>query len=149
MIDYITQNLWLLWTIVTFVCLTLELTSGDFYVTCFAIGAVVSIPAALIGLPFWVQVVVWAIASIVSILLIRPQLVKRLHEGGEERVSNADALIGRIGQVIEPIEAGNAGYVKVDGDNWKAVAGNEETIRKGEKVRIVARDSIIVTVERI
>ena len=39
MIDYISQNLWLFWTIITVVCLIMELSSGDFYVTCFALGA--------------------------------------------------------------------------------------------------------------
>ena len=39
MIDYISQNLWLFWTVITFLCLIMELSSGDFYVTCFAIGA--------------------------------------------------------------------------------------------------------------
>ncbi len=41
MIDYISQNLWLFWTIITVVCLIMELSSGDFYVTCFALGALV------------------------------------------------------------------------------------------------------------
>ena len=49
MLDYISQNLWLFWTIITIVCLIMELSSGDFYVTCFAIGALVSIVTAVIG----------------------------------------------------------------------------------------------------
>ena len=40
MIDYISQNLWLFWTIITVVCLIMELSSGDFYVTCFALGSI-------------------------------------------------------------------------------------------------------------
>lgn len=52
MIDYISQNLWLFWTIITVVCLIMELSSGDFYVTCFALGALVSIFLAVAGLPF-------------------------------------------------------------------------------------------------
>ena len=43
MIDYITSNLWLLWSILVFVCLILELSSGDFYITCFAIGGLFAI----------------------------------------------------------------------------------------------------------
>ena len=42
MIDYISQNLWLFWTVITFLCLIMEVSSGDFYVTCFAIGAISS-----------------------------------------------------------------------------------------------------------
>ena len=72
-----------------------------------------------------------------------------MHAAGEERLSNADALIGRIGIVIEPILADGSGYVKVDGDEWKAVSNVPETIEKGSKVEIIARDSIIVTVKLI
>lgn len=61
MLDYISQNLWLFWTIITIVCLIMELSSGDFYVTCFAIGALVSIVTAVLGLPFWLQVFVFVL----------------------------------------------------------------------------------------
>ena len=89
------------------------------------------------------------LGTILSVWLIRPKLLRRLHAAGEERLSNADALIGRIGTVIEPILAGESGYVKVDGDEWKAVSNVPETIEKGSKVEIIARDSIIVTVKLI
>mgnify|MGYP001522639751 CR=1 FL=1 len=67
MMEYISQNLWLFWTVIMFICLILELSSGDFYVTCFAIGALISIPVAVMDAPFWLQVVVWAVCSVLSI----------------------------------------------------------------------------------
>ncbi|ERK38751.1 nodulation efficiency protein NfeD [Segatella baroniae F0067] len=148
MIAYLISHLWLLWTAVVFVCLILELSSGDFYVTCFAIGAVGAAVSAAFGLPFWVQVLAWALCSVLSIWLIRPRLLGRLHANSHERPSNADALIGREGTVVEPVEAGGFGYVQVDGDVWKAVTAGP-TIGKGEKVRIVSRDSIVMTVVRV
>ena len=148
MIDYIVGNLWIVWAILMFGCLILELSSGDFFVTCFAIGALVALGASFV-MPFWAQVLVWAVCSVLSIRLIRPKLLHHLHSTGEERLSNADALVGRIGIVIEPIHEGSTGYVKVDGDEWKAVSNASETIEKGSKVEIVGRDSIIVTVKLI
>ena len=148
MIEYISQNLWLIWAIVTFVCLILELSSGDFFVTCFAIGGMFGIFAALMGFPFWIQVIAWALFSVLSIWLIRPRLLKALHKSGEERASNADALIGRVGTVTESIRPAGYGYVKVDGDNWKAMSDDPREIAVGNRVRIVSRNSIIVTVER-
>lgn len=148
MYDYIAQNLWLFWTVITFVCLIMELTSGDFYVTCFAIGAIVSVLPSVIGLPFWVQVLIWAVCSVLSILFIRPYLVKALRKGADHRKSNADALIGQIGEVSETIVKGGYGRVKLDGDDWKSVAVNvSSNIERGTKVRVVGRESIILTVE--
>ena len=149
MIDYISQNLWLFWTVITIVCLIMELSSGDFYVTCFAIGALVSIVTAIMGLPFWLQVVVWAVCSVLSIWLIRPHLVKAIRHGADERKSNAEALIGQIGEVSQTIGAGDYGRVKLDGDDWKAEAPSvHENIEAGAKVRVVGRESIILKVER-
>lgn len=149
MLDYISQNLWLFWTIITIVCLIMELSSGDFYVTCFAIGALVSIVTAVLGLPFWLQVFVWAVCSVLSIWLIRPHLVQAIHRGADDRKSNADALIGQIGEVSQTIIAGDYGRVKLDGDDWKAEAPTStENIEAGSKVKVVGRESIILKVER-
>ncbi len=148
--EYISQNLWLFWTVITVVCLIMELSSGDFYVTCFALGALVGVVAAVLGLPFWVQVVVWAVCSVLSIWLIRPRLVQAIHRGADERKSNADALTGQVGEVSQTIVAGGYGRVKLDGDDWKAEAPSlGEDIEAGAKVRVVGRESIILRVERV
>lgn len=149
MIEYLSSNLWLIWTIIALICLILELSSGDFYVTCFAIGALCSVVVSLFPSPIWLQVLVFAIASVLSILFIRPSLLKHLHAKGHERVSNADALIGRTGLVIEQINGEEPGYVKIDGDEWRAVCKSGDLINKGEQVKVIGRDSIIISVEKI
>lgn len=149
MIDYISQNLWLFWTIITIVCLIMELSSGDFYVTCFAIGAIVGAVAAVCLFPFWVQVVIWAVCSVLSIWLIRPHLIKWLRRGTDHRKSNADALIGQVGEVSESIAVGGYGRVKIDGDDWKAEApGTGDELIVGDRVRVVGRESIVLKVEK-
>ena len=55
MIAYLSTNLWTLWTIIAVLCLIIELGSGDFFVTCFAIGALCALVATLAGLPLWVH----------------------------------------------------------------------------------------------
>lgn len=150
MIDYFFQNLWLVWTIVTFACLILELSSGDFYITCFAIGAIVAIVSALVEFPLWGQVVVWAVCSVLSIWLVRPHLIKALHKGADSRKSNADALLGQVGVVSESIVAGGFGRVKLDGDDWKSEAPHATSdLPVGTKVRVIGRESIILSVEPV
>lgn len=143
--DYIYHNLWLLWLIWSVVCLLSELTSGDFYLVCSSIGALAAMVGALLGLPFWGQVFLWVAASLVCILFLRPPLLKRMH-GKAERKSNADALIGRRGTVIETIPAGGHGYVKIDGDEWRSVSTDGAEIACGTTVTVVSRESIVLTV---
>jgi membrane protein implicated in regulation of membrane protease activity len=148
MIDYLSSNLWLVWTLICVLALILEVSSGTFYLMCFAVGAACSIITSLFPTPLWVQVLVFAVASAVCVFCVRPFVVKYVHPGHDNRVSNADALIGRTGTVIEPITPEKAGYVKVDGDEWRAVTDDGEIIPKGEEVVIKKRDSIIVTVTK-
>ena len=113
MIDYLAQNLWTLWAVLAMVCLVLELSSGDFYITCFGIGAVCALVASLFALPFWAQVVIFAVFSVLSIYCIRPHLVHMLDAKGGQRKSNADAIIGRVGKVTETIKAGDYGRMNI------------------------------------
>ena len=61
-------------------------------------------------------------------------------------MSNADAIIGRTGEVTEAIKAGGYGRVKLDGDDWKAQSDCAADLEIGTKVRIVGRESIIIKV---
>lgn len=146
MLEYISSNLWLVWTLVCVFALILEVTSGTFYLMCFALGAACSIIASILTSALWVQVLVFAIGSALCVFGVRPFAVKYLHPHHDDRPSNADALIGRTGIVIETIKPEKPGYVKVDGDEWKATTDNRITIDKGKRVKIVSRDSIIVNV---
>lgn len=149
MIDYLTSNLWLLWTLIAMICLIIELGSGDFFVTCFALGALCSVLAAIVGLPLWLQVLVFALGSVLSILFVRPSLLKRLHGRESNRRSNADALIGRVGTVTDAIPENGYGYVAIDGDTWRSHTASGAAVEAGTKVKVVARDSIVLTVETI
>ena len=147
MIDYFASHLWQLWALVSFICLILELTNGDFFSMCFAIGGVCAAIASALGVGFYGGLLVFAICSVLSLWLVRPTALKYLHKNADERVSNADALRGRIGRVSETIEAEGYGRVAIDGDDWKAVSANGGRIEKGANVKVVGRDSIIITVE--
>ena len=147
--DYIFQHLWTIWAVVAMLCLILELSSGDFYVTCFGIGALCALVAALAGVPLWAQVAVFAVFSVVSVYFLRPRLVALLNRSASHRVSNADAIIDRIGTVSETIPVGGYGRVKIDGDDWKAQSDETDPIEKGMKVRVLSRDSIIISVASV
>lgn len=147
MLTYIVAHLWLIWTSIALLCLILEITSGDFYLTCCAIGALVAIIPALAELPLWMQIVVWVVASVASVYFIRPYLVKNLHPKERQRKSNADALIGRTGRVTDAILQDGYGYVQIDGDSWRSHTTDGTPLEVGTTVTVLSRDSIILTVK--
>lgn len=145
MLTFFSTNLWLLWLIVSLACLIIELSSGDFYFICFALGALVSLIPAACDAPFIAQLLTWVIASVLCLVFVRPSLVRRLHNK-KERKSNADALIGRQAKVIETIPANGYGYIQIDGDQWRAVSDGNIEIPLNTTVTVMERNSIILTV---
>ena len=145
MIQYIDENMWQLWAVVAVICLILEMTSGDFFLMCFAIGgAVTALLSPFVG--FYVQLAVFAVVSVVCLFTVRPVALRWFHKNDPDRVSNADALIGREGRVRETIEADGFGRVAIDGDVWKAKSQTGEAISAGTAVKVVNRESTIITV---
>lgn len=149
MVEYFLLHIWMIWAVVAFVCLIMEMTSGDFFITCFGIGALCAMGVSLTPAPFWLQVVAFAVFSVLSIYFLRPRLVAMLNAKANHRVSNADAIIGRVGEVSESVKAGGYGRVKLDGDDWKAESDAVNDIPVGARVRIIGRESIIVKVEPV
>lgn len=147
MIDYFLSNLWQAWTLLCIICLILELCSGDFFIMCFSIAAFVTACVS----PFVggvAQIVIFAVASVLCLLFVRPVALRYLHKAKDERTSNVDAIIGRTGRVSQTIEADGHGRVAIDGDDWKALSEDGSEIEKGASVEVVSIDSIIITVRR-
>lgn len=149
MIEYLAQHLWQMWAVVAVVCLILELTAGDFFIICFSIGAVFAALSAMIGGGIYVQLLVFALFTMISLFWVRPFAQRYLHRGEDQRVSNADALQGRQGRVVETVKANGYGRVQIDGDIWKAVTDEGADIPEGARVKVIGRESTIITVETI
>ena len=149
MIEYFLANMWQVWGIIAVLCLILELSSGDFFIICFSIGAVFAVVGAALGLGIYWQIFIFAIFSLASVLFVRPVALRWLHKNEPNKPSNADALLGRTGRVTETIQAGGNGYVQIDGDMWKAVSSSTIDIPEGTTVRVIGRESTIITVERL
>lgn len=138
-----------IWLIAAIVLVIIELLTAGFGVICFAIGALFSALVAFLDANLVWQLVVFAVASVLSFVFLRPVLLRLLDKKSKDVKTNADALIGKTAIVSETVDPDkNLGRVAVDGDDWKAVSVDGSVIDKGEKVQIVSRDSIILTVKK-
>ena len=149
MIEYLAQHLWQMWAIIAVICLIMELMAGDFFTICFSIGAVFAAITAAVGGGIYLQLLMFAVFTLISLFWVRPFAQRYLHKGEDNRVSNADALLGRQGRVVEMVKADGFGRVQIDGDVWKAVTNETADIPEGSNVRVVGRESTIITVETI
>ena len=136
------------WLIMAIILVIVEICTVSFGTICFAFGAGLAALCAYLGLAFHWQLIAFSVASLLTFIFVRPFVIKYLDRKNGDYKTNVDALIGREGVVTERVDNENhTGRVKVDGDDWKAVSKNGVVIEVGKTVKIVERDSLIVTVE--
>lgn len=142
------MDLYVYWLIAALVLVVVEMLTSGFAVICFAIGALFAAIVALCGLDLNWQLVAMVVFTVLAFVLVRPFVLKYLNKKKHDVAMNVDGLINRIGFVSETIDGTvGTGRVAIDGDDWKAMAKENGIIEKGTRVKIVAHDSLIVTVE--
>jgi membrane protein implicated in regulation of membrane protease activity len=109
----------------------------------FVPGALVSMILAFIpGVPLWVQIVVFLTLTLVLMIFLKPIADKILI--GKRVATNADAVIGEMAVVTEPINNIEAkGQVKVKGQIWSARASDQNTTYEiGEILNVIAIEGV-------
>ena len=114
----------------------------------FAVGALVSLIAAVLGAEGWLQVALFLLASAVSLALTRP-LAKNLL--GKRRVpTNTDRVLGKTVEVTEAIDnIAGAGAVYADGKTWTARSRGGEPIPAGALVQVLAVEGVKLIVTQL
>ncbi|MFC5931002.1 NfeD family protein [Cryobacterium melibiosiphilum] len=148
MVD-LTAYLWIAWLVLILVFVIIELLSLEFTFLMLSIGSLGGLGANLIGLDWWLQIVVAAVLSMLLILTIRPFLLRAMRRGEDPARSNVDALIGMAGRVMSTInDAG--GLVKLsNGETWSArlsPAAPLRVVEPGVPVSVAAIDGSIAIV---
>lgn len=109
----------IIWLIALVVFLVVEIVTMGLTSIWFAGGSLVAVVLALVGTPFWLQVIVFLIVSAVLLAFTRPIAVKYFNK---DRVrTNVESLVGR--EVIVVSEVDNlhgVGRVTVSGQEWSA-----------------------------
>ena len=136
------------WISVGVIFSVLEILTPSFFFLWFGIGGFVAAVASFfVNVVF--QVVIFAVVSLVLLILTRP-LAKKITGGEPPRKINVEDVIGKIAVVVEKIDNNKGqGLVKVKGDIWSAYSTDESVIEKGEKVRILKVEGAHVVVERV
>lgn len=113
----------------------------------FVIGAGCAAVTTIFTPSIPIQSAVFLIVSLLALIVTRP-LVSRLKKSKSRISTNADRLVGRIGDAISDIEdAEKIGQVKVSGEIWSAKSGTTP-ISKGEKVRVLSIEGVKLIVEK-
>ena len=127
---------WVIWSIVAVLLAVGELlTPGMFFLGPVALAAVASAVVGAFGLGAVAQLLVFVIASIASVAVLRPIARSHLRMPPELR-TGAAALVGAKALVVQRVDT-NGGLVKIGGEEWSARSFFEEQVLEpGTRVEV-------------
>lgn len=139
----------ILWAIVAALMFAGELLTISFFLLFFAFGAAVSLVMALVGLGLAAQIAGFIVASVLSMIILRPALLNRLALAGSEPYEGPGKIEGRKAIVTDPIEPGESGMVKIgNGEFWTArTLYTGGRIESGVRVQVLDTDGLTALVE--
>jgi membrane protein implicated in regulation of membrane protease activity len=136
------------WVLVGMVLIILESLGAALALASIGVGALVTAVFAFFGLlSLSGLLVVFVAASLVVFGISRP-LAHRLTGEGSEVKTNTEAMLDRTGVVIRSIGGKTQpGYVKLAGDEWRALPVSDVPIPAGTQVVIRKVEGNTLTVE--
>ncbi len=127
---------WVIWMIAAGVLAVGEIFSLSFFLGPIAVAAVLAAVAALAGAGAALQIVIFTLASVASLLVLRPIARRHLHTPAQIRTGTA-ALIGERAVVIDRVDA-DGGTVKLKGEVWTARPYDEdEVLEPGARAHVM------------
>lgn len=130
------------WFVLCLFLIFIEITTVNLVSIWFAIGAFFAMLIALVTDSTIVQVIVFAVTSLIALLITKP-LVKKIRKG-EIEPTNYDRVIGKTAEVTKKITPNSYGEVKVLGAVWTATS--DKVVGVGEKVLVKAVDGVKLVV---
>lgn len=133
------MSAWVIWIVAAGLLAIGEMVSLSFFMGPLAVAAVLAAIAALLGAGTALQMVVFIIASISSLVVLRPIARRHLRNPGVTRTGTA-ALVGSRAIALEQVDA-DGGTVKLAGEVWSARTYDEdEVLEAGTRVQVMEID---------
>jgi membrane protein implicated in regulation of membrane protease activity len=128
---------WLAWAIAALLLAVGEIfTPGLFFLGPVALAAVVAAVAAIAGAAVWLQLLVFAGASLASLGFLRPLARAHIHMPPALRTGTA-ALTGAKATVLQRVDK-TGGRVRIGGEEWSARAYMpDQVLEPGTEVEVV------------
>jgi len=96
------------------------------------------------------QFTTFFISSIIYLLTLRFLVLRFVPSvTRKENIDEDEEVMGSIVEIVAEITSGEFGRVEHSGSSWQARAEGDQTILKGEQVKIIGRENITWIVQKI
>lgn len=134
----------LFWFILFVIFIVFEVFSFNLITIWFALGALFAMGTTFATDNLVIQIVVFTLISLISLILFKP-FVDKIKVTKKEDI-NLDSVIGKHGVVIKDIDEDSYGQVKVNGSVWTAKSNS--LIKEGERVKVIKIDGVKLIVKK-
>src|SRR5437667_5600391 len=123
---------WQVWLVASLLLFVAEMLAPGFWLLSVAVGCLTAGVVSLVVPGAIVPALSFAAGTLLSLVGIRPFLLRHLHPSGTAIRTNVDALAGKVGVVSERIDPGTGkGRVLVEGEDWRGAARMGPAARAG------------------
>ncbi len=96
------------------------------------------------------NLLLFLLSSIIYLLTLRFLVLRFVPSvTRKENIDEDEEVMGSIVEIVADITSGEFGRVEHSGSSWQARAEGDQTILKGEQVKIIGRDNITWIVQKI
>ena len=141
--------MWIVWLGIFVLAIVIEAVTADLVTIWFAIGGVIALIISFIpGVQWWIEIIVFMVISVATLLCLRPIATKLLKRNIVS--SNVDEMIHKKGKMIKGCDEINHGEVKINGVVWTAISSDEhQAIKEGTLVEVLAVDGNKLVVKEV
>ena len=134
------------WLIIAIFSFAIDILTSNFCFMLFSIGAIVAAICGALGVPFVIQIVIFAIISIISLSIGYPWLKKKYKNMHKNTPLMEETYIGKIMESEKQIIS--KAQVKVNGEYW-TVINEGDVINVGEKFIITGIQGIKLKIKKV
>ncbi len=133
------------WLVAALVLGIVEVVSVDFIFLMLALAAVLAALSSILGLDLLGQVIVFTVAAVVLVVLVRPWAKRQLSRTTPDIRTNAQGLVGQEAVALSRL-TGTDGRVRLSGETWSARTVDRAEVPAGTHVRVVSIDGATAVV---
>jgi len=140
---------WQVWFIAALLLFVAEMIAPGFWLLSVAVGSLAAGLVSLVLPGVVAPALAFGAGTLLSLVGVRPVLLRLLHRAGRDIRTNVDALAGKVGIVSERIDPGTGkGRVVVEGEDWRAAALMDAPLDPGTRVMVVRVEGATLYVDR-
>ncbi|WP_188197535.1 NfeD family protein [Nonomuraea sp. SYSU D8015] len=117
---------WVIWIILAVVLGVAEIFTLTAALGLLGAAALLTAATAALGLPIPLQLLVFSLASVAGLIVVRPIAMRHIRQPQLRRFG-VEALIGKPAYVVSEI-TGREGRVRIEGEEWSARAYDETLV---------------------